>query len=130
VASVELRFTPLPEHVRTARLVATAVARRLGMDDDALEEVRLAVGEACTRAVQRSEVLDDVPPVEVALSDDNGRLVVEVRDHGADDQEVETGALALQLVEGLADAVRIGPGPAGAGGSLRLEWSVQGGPAA
>jgi anti-sigma regulatory factor (Ser/Thr protein kinase) len=94
------------------------------MDEDTLEEIRIAVGEACTRAVQRSEVLGDGPPVEVALTDDDGRLVVEVHDHGADEREVATGALALQLVEGLADDVRIGPGPAGAGGSLRLEWRV------
>ena len=42
---------PCPAHVRTARLVAVAVARRAGVDEDVLDEVRLAVGEACSRAV-------------------------------------------------------------------------------
>jgi anti-sigma regulatory factor (Ser/Thr protein kinase) len=51
MATVELRFSALPEHVRTARLVAAAVARRAGVDEAVLDEVRLAVGEACTRAV-------------------------------------------------------------------------------
>lgn len=49
MATVELRFSALPEHVRTARLVAAAVARRAGVDEAVLDEVRLAVGEACTR---------------------------------------------------------------------------------
>ena len=49
--TVELRFSALPAHVRTARLVAATVARRSGVDEDLLDEVRLAVGEACSRAV-------------------------------------------------------------------------------
>ena len=51
MATVELRFSALPAHVRTARLVAAAVARRAGVDEAVLDEVRLAVGEACSRAV-------------------------------------------------------------------------------
>ena len=52
MATVELRFSALPAHVRTARLVAAAVARRAGVDEALLDEVRLAVGEACSRAVE------------------------------------------------------------------------------
>ena len=52
MATVEVTFTPRPAHVRTARLVATAVARRSGVDEALLDEVRLAVGEACSRAVE------------------------------------------------------------------------------
>src|ERR1700735_1105788 len=52
VATVEGTFTPLPAHVRTARLVATAVARRSGVDESLLDEARIAVGEACSRAVE------------------------------------------------------------------------------
>ena len=44
--TVEVSFTALPAHVRTARLVALAVARRAGVTDDLLDEIRLAVGEA------------------------------------------------------------------------------------
>ena len=45
MATVELRFSALPAHVRTARLVAAAVARRSGVDEAVLDEVRLAVGD-------------------------------------------------------------------------------------
>ena len=52
--TVALRFQAAPEHVRTARLVAVTVARRAGIDEVRVEEVRLAVGEMCARAVRRS----------------------------------------------------------------------------
>jgi anti-sigma regulatory factor (Ser/Thr protein kinase) len=57
-------------------MVAVAVARRAGVADALLDEVRLAIGEACTRAVKvhRRAGLSD--PIEVAMSDgtaDRGR---------------------------------------------------------
>lgn len=46
MARVELTIEPEPSYVRTARQVAVAVARRAGVPDETLEEVRLAVSEA------------------------------------------------------------------------------------
>jgi serine/threonine-protein kinase RsbW len=80
MATVELSFTPLPAHVRTARLVATAVARRSGVDESLLDEVRLAVGEACSRAVEGHQLHCPAEPVRLALTDLAGRFEVEVTD--------------------------------------------------
>jgi serine/threonine-protein kinase RsbW len=80
MATVELSFTPLPAHVRTARLVATAVARRSGVDESLLDEVRLAVGEACSRAVEGHQLHCPAEPVRLALTDLAGRFQVEVTD--------------------------------------------------
>lgn len=123
MARVHLEFTALPEHVRTARLVATAVARRLGFAEETLEEIRLAVGEACTRAVRRSTALGDAATVRVVLDDGGGRLVVEVSDD-APGQVVDPGDLSLTLVEGLADTVALDAGRGGEGGLLRLAWGI------
>ena len=80
MATVELLFSALPEHVRTARLVAAAVARRAGVDEAVLDEVRLAVGEACTRAVglHLSNGVDS--PVRVALIEEEKKFSIEVGD--------------------------------------------------
>ncbi|HEY9389634.1 MAG TPA: ATP-binding protein [Mycobacteriales bacterium] len=69
MATVTLRLAPRPAHVRTARLVASAMARRSGVDEVLLDDVRLAVGEACARAVRlhQRHRLDD--PVTLELSD-------------------------------------------------------------
>ncbi len=48
---VVLRVGGSPENVRTARLVAAAVARREGLPEDRVDEVRIAVGEAVTWAM-------------------------------------------------------------------------------
>jgi anti-sigma regulatory factor (Ser/Thr protein kinase) len=80
MATVEVTFTPLPAHVRTARLVATAVARRSGVDESLLDEVRLAVGEACSRAVEAHQKHCPGQPIRVALTDDGERFEVVVTD--------------------------------------------------
>lgn len=80
MATVELSFTPLPAHVRTARLVATAVARRSGVDEPLLDEVRLAVGEACSRAVEAHRQHCPAEPIRIELSNDGGRFEVVVTD--------------------------------------------------
>jgi serine/threonine-protein kinase RsbW len=80
MATVEVTFTPLPVHVRTARLVATAVARRSGVAESLLDEVRLAVGEACSRAVEAHLRHCPGQPIRVALTDDGERFEVVVTD--------------------------------------------------
>lgn len=80
--TVEVSFTPLPAHVRTARLIALAVARRAGVDEQLLDEVRLAVGEACSRAVNIHQGSGVDSPVVMSLSDEQDRFSVEVTDCG------------------------------------------------
>ena len=64
-----------PALVRTVRLVAAAVARRTQLDEEFVEEVRLAVGEACALLV--GEDVDAGDPVTVSISLDD-RFRVEV----------------------------------------------------
>ena len=80
MATVELSFSALPAHVRTARLVAAAVARRSGVDEAVLDEVRLAVGEACSRAVHLHRRHCPERPVHVTLIDDTEAFRVIVTD--------------------------------------------------
>jgi hypothetical protein len=84
MATVRLSFSPYPAHVRTARLVGVAVARRAGVADATLDEVRLAIGEACSRAValHRRHALADLILVE--LKDDD-QFTVRVTDRAPSD---------------------------------------------
>jgi anti-sigma regulatory factor (Ser/Thr protein kinase) len=74
--TVKLSFTPAPAHVRTARLVGVAVARRAGVAAELFDEIRLAIGEACSRAVSlhRDHAIPDL--IEVSLADDDGFTVL------------------------------------------------------
>ena len=111
MATVEMSFTPLPAHVRTARLVATAVARRSGVDEALLDEVRLAVGEACSRAVEAHQEYCPAEPVRVALTGTDGRFEVVVTDTAVQD----------------AGAAGPGDGTAGGGGAASGERTAAGG---
>ena len=94
MATVEVTFTPLPAHVRTARLVATAVARRSGVDESLLDEVRLAVGEACSRAVEAHRRHCPAEPVKIEMTDEGKRFVVVVSDHAPTSTAASAGTVA------------------------------------
>lgn len=127
--AVELRFPPRAGHVRTARLVAVAAARRSGLDDVRLDELRVAVGEACTRALHRCEAAGATDPVLLTIDDTGHGLTVEVTDlcgsprgAGRDEPPPAEDPIVVALLQGLADAVEVLDGPCGPGGLVRLEW--------
>ncbi len=137
VPVVELSFAALPEHVRTARLVAVAVARRVGLDDDRLDEVRLAVGEACGRAVRLLQAsaagagLHSDPgngTVRVLIDDRDGLLVrVEGPEVGVDEDEPPAhGAHASTTPDDMALAVVHGlvPTVTTERDAMTLQWAV------
>jgi anti-sigma regulatory factor (Ser/Thr protein kinase) len=147
MALVELLLPPLPAHVRTARLVGVAAARRAGLDGDLIDELRLAVGEACSRAVSLHAVHAPDTRVSVTVQDEPSRLVVTVRDVGpaaspvADDagevfgQRLHDGLdgddgwgdpdVALAVVAGLVDDLAVHPAPDGTTVEMRWPLPVQ-----
>jgi anti-sigma regulatory factor (Ser/Thr protein kinase) len=141
-APVVLRFAPLPEHVRTARLVAVALARRVGVEDGLLDEVRLAVGEACSRAVGLHRAVAPHVPVVVHLDDGRERFGVEVvdavsggpvpkpEDELAADRLAGDGGfgeegsadMGLAVLRGLVDDLEVEL--TSSGGVIRMGWPV------
>jgi anti-sigma regulatory factor (Ser/Thr protein kinase) len=153
--TVRLSFSPAPAHVRTARLVGVAVARRAGVAEELLEEVRLAIGEACSRAValHRSHGLDDL--VDVAMADGD-RFTVRVIDRAAngamvsrapddDDtvvllsdpalplttppdllaEEAVAARMGLALLAGLVDDLNVSELSEGVGTEVRMSWPLE-----
>jgi serine/threonine-protein kinase RsbW len=104
--TVEVSFTALPAHVRTARLVALAVARRAGVAEQLLDEVRLAVGEACSRAVGVHQSKAPTAAVMMRLTDEQDVFSVEVVDVGPLEESVsdsDLGALDPDALSAPAD---------------------------
>lgn len=122
-APVRLAISPVAAHVRTARLVGVAVARHVGVPEMLIDEVRLAIGEACTRAVtahQRAR-LDSLVELEFSLLESPQRFQVLVRDYSLalpryvaaeqtlellDDAEHED-EVGLAVLTGLVDDISI-----------------------
>ena len=72
-----------PEHVRTARLFAAAVARHFSIDEERVEDLKVAISEACTNAItaHRSAAIED--PVRVIAVPEANRIRFNVVDTGA-----------------------------------------------
>ena len=91
--TVTLRLPPSAAHVRTARLIAAAMARRSGVGEDVLDEVRLAVGEACARAVRMHERQGVAAPITLEFGE-TGRFSVSVLDGAKSGSGDELSAVA------------------------------------
>jgi anti-sigma regulatory factor (Ser/Thr protein kinase) len=117
-----------PSLVRTVRLIAAAVARRTGRDEEFVEEVRLAVGEACALMVGTDSApeLRGGGPITVRLRLDK-RLAVDVASDGEvagedpDDGDID-GVEPWALLRGLIDDFSISRD--GASTTLSMSWPL------
>jgi anti-sigma regulatory factor (Ser/Thr protein kinase) len=134
MATVELHIPPLPVHVRTARLVGVAAGRRARLPDDLVDELRLALGEACSRAVALHAQHAPGRPVVVLVDDTGGQLTVEVKDLGPPPGAFEVPVhellrdspgdpnVALAFLAGLVEDVEVTTDDDGT--TVRLRWPL------
>jgi serine/threonine-protein kinase RsbW len=80
VGKVELTIPSKAEWVAVARLAVAAVASRLRFSVDEIDDIKLAVAEACTNCIQHGSSADELNLTCEVLSD---QLRVTVRDRGA-----------------------------------------------
>jgi serine/threonine-protein kinase RsbW len=102
-AIVELSIPARPEYVGVARLAILGVASRMRFSYDEVEDIRLAVGEACTSVLDRTEGASNSPPIRICCMIDSGRLTVEVEDRVAAAPRDQSAEKA-----GLPDDVQLG----------------------
>ena len=142
MALVELLLSPLPSHVRTARLVVLAAARRAGLEDGLVDEMRLAVSESTSRAVALNARHAAGVPVQILVTDDPTGLTLAVTDAGPaagpapsdlsegllqdpDAGEDADPDIALAVLTGLVDEVDVAPGAAGT--TITMRWPLPAG---
>jgi serine/threonine-protein kinase RsbW len=119
---VELQFPPLPEYVGLARQVFAALVRLSDLAPHIVDDVKLAVSEACTNAATVTAKAGSEDPVVVRGALAERRIHVSVMDRGAyRDLSGESGSstdsldfsfergLSLPLLRGLVDDLDIRP---------------------
>ncbi len=109
-----IELPPDPAYVATVRLFASSVARQAGVAEEVMDDVKLAIGEACSRALGGS---DADTPLWVAAELDAGRLMFQISqgDVGLpppDEVDTPTPAelakgLSLELVTALFDDAEV-----------------------
>jgi anti-sigma regulatory factor (Ser/Thr protein kinase) len=104
-ATVRLAFPPEARLLGTIRLIVGIVARKAGMGEEGIEDLKVAVSETCAVAVGDLNRAGRPDPIEVDLVEAVDRFGIEVRDRApavaADDRE-----LGLALVGALVDDLK------------------------
>lgn len=109
-----------PEYVGAVRLAISSLANNAGFDIEAIEDIKVAVSEACTNIVRHGNVnLEEDSYVEYEVSCEifNDRLSISVADDGAgyntsNYQEPqlpseEAGGLGIFIIRALMDEVEV-----------------------
>ena len=109
---VEIRIPCKAEWVALARLSVAAVASRLQFSIEEIEDIKLAVAEACTNVIQNAK---GSTSIEIRCEAVNGGLRVNVHDFGynahaepiraRDIEEERVGGLGVFLIRSLMDDV-------------------------
>lgn len=119
---VQLTLPNRVEYLGVARLLVSGVAHRMGFSYEEIEDIKLAVGEACTNAVEHAyELGEGRLHLECLVYPD--RLTITVADQGkgfaveamekqlaplsveTDEDDLEEGGLGLYLIHVLMDEV-------------------------
>jgi anti-sigma regulatory factor (Ser/Thr protein kinase) len=80
--TVELEIPPGSAYVAIARLAVAALARGAGLEEEAVEELKIALSEAATNAVLIHEESSVAEPVSIRWIEETDRVIVEVGDRG------------------------------------------------
>jgi anti-sigma regulatory factor (Ser/Thr protein kinase) len=110
-AIVRLAFPPEPRLLGTIRLVVGIVARKAGMGEEGVEDLKVAVSETCAVAVGDLNRAGRLDPIEIDLGESADRFGIEVRDRAPAsaapaEGEIDDRELGLALVGALVDDLK------------------------
>jgi len=124
---VKLTLPARPENVSVIRHVLGAFAEALRLEDDLVEDLRLAVTEACTNVVRHAYPPDQTGLVEISIQPLEEHVSVIVSDHGrgiGTSSDTTGPGLGLPLIAAIADDVDLQPVPGG-GSRVAMTFSRQ-----
>lgn len=113
---VTLTLPARPENVAVVRHVLGAFAESMRLPDELIEDLRLAVTEACTNVVRHAYADGEPGAVEVCIEPREERVHVVVADHGrgiGTSTDTSGPGLGLPLIAAIADTVELQSAPGG-----------------
>ena len=124
---VRLTIPAKAEYVLLGRLALSGITRLRPLEDETVNDLKLAVTEACTNSV-RHAYGDTSGSVDIVYELHDDRLVVEVSDDGSgfdpnrlvDSGELTEGGLGIAIIRALVDEFEVSERSDGRGSSLRF----------
>ncbi|MGF7060715.1 anti-sigma B factor RsbW [Brassicibacter mesophilus] len=113
---INLSIPNRPEYVGVVRLTTSAIASRLGFDIEEIEDIKVAVAEACTNSLEHGlKEKDENFDIEFSIYED--KLSIVVRDNGegfdteqvqqTEEDEFKEKGLGIFIIKSLMDDVEI-----------------------
>jgi serine/threonine-protein kinase RsbW len=112
-SDVRLTLPARPENVAVIRHMLGAFGEALRLPPDLVEDMRLAITEACTNVVRHAYEEPALGTIDVVIRPNDDRLEVIVSDQGAGmgpSSDVAGPGLGLPMIAALADDVEISSG--------------------
>ena len=126
---VRLTIPAKAEYITLSRLALSAISRVRPLSDETLNDLKLALTEACTNSVRHAYSGDRAGTVEIVYQLEHDRLVVEVVDDGEGfvpgelagegNGDLNEGGLGIAIIQAVTDEVEIGERESG-GSRLRF----------
>lgn len=122
---IELKIPAKPDYIGIVRLTLSGIASRMGYSYEEIEDLKIAVSEACTNAVQHAYPEPEAGEVVIGFGIYENKLEMMVADRGKSFNFIQTkkdlgpytevstvdqlteGGLGLYLIETLMDEVRV-----------------------
>ena len=127
VSDVRLTLPAQPESIPVIRHVLGAYAEALALQPEVIEDMRLAVTEACTNVVRHAYDGDRPGPIDVVIQPAGDHVDVTVSDRGrgmGPSPDVDGPGLGLPLIAALADSIELQAAPI-RGNRLRMSFASQ-----
>ncbi len=116
--NVKVSLPSKPQYVSIARMTSSVIANKIGFNIEDIEDIKVAVGEACNNAVIHG-CEDSNFNVEFTISSD--KVIIEVRDEGKgfevdkcpcpDICNPKEGGLGIFIIKSLMDDVEVKSSP-------------------
>jgi anti-sigma regulatory factor (Ser/Thr protein kinase) len=122
---IELSLPARAENVAVIRHVLAAFAGSLQLEDELVEDLRLAVTEACTNVVRHAYAEDEPGTIELAITPTEDSLRVVVGDTGrglGPSPDTKGPGLGLPLIAALVDSLEIEQAP-GSGSRVAMSFA-------
>lgn len=82
MTTVELEIPSKTFYVGVARLAVSTIARSSGIEEERVEDLKIAVSEACANAVLSNEQTGSTEPVGIAVAVTDDLFEIEIADRG------------------------------------------------
>ncbi len=116
---IELSIPHRSEYVSLIRLTVASIANRMGFDVEEIEDIKVALSEACSNAIKHGGCAED-ENFTVQFTREQKRLLISVADSGKgysvesveppNTEILNEGGLGIFIIKSLMDDVRITSG--------------------